>query len=187
MSTSSLRILYALVTYAVLSMGFTNAEAQTNFRAFSFWLDLKQEPKQFGDALVDVLKSNEGRVILSGIATYFGVPPTMVGGAGLIAGSIRSSGEDHYIDVPFDAGFVFCNGRVAEEVSHIGRGATSIAGSPNKLGIYAWLQRRGFTKGSSLIKVRVEVLTVRQNLQQQYLERGKCIPFETRIYDKEWG
>lgn len=186
MLTNSLRFLYVVVTYAMLNMGFTNAEAQTDFHAFSFWIDLQQEPKKIGDALIDTLKSGEGQTILSGIAVYFGIPPELVTGAGLIASSIRNNGEDHYIDVPFDTGFVFCNGRVAEEVSHIGRGATSIAGFPNKLGIYAWLQKRGLGKGRSLIKVRVEVLTVQQNLQQQYLKMGTCIPFETRIYDKRW-
>jgi len=153
----------------------SNAVADEELRIQKYHFNKERQPI----SIIDILTSPEGKQILTGVATLFGVPPE-VSGLILAAPSVKDrTSEEGDITIPLDSGYRFCDLRY-EEISlnppaGSERARIRVVGNERAVNIPFWLKKRGWGHGRSWFDINVTVLSVRDDVYNKYSQQCKQI------------
>lgn len=154
----------------------------------------QQHAQSWDDWVRSALENPVVEAAVSAVASYYGAPPGSVKAAKLLLGPRRKAGEDHWVGFDVPEGYVFCNARLAEAQSSIGKGHLGVGGfkggshgrKRDYIYMYYWLKKRPVGQGRSLLQIRMEVISVRPDLRAEMVQEGKCLPYQSKIIDANW-
>lgn len=129
------------------------------FREVSFQVELTQAPKQAGEAVQEILKSDEGQIFATAIAEYFGIPSTVTQAGLAVFRNYEAAGEIQEFEMALPDGFKPCQIRL-KHMSLVGPGSYTLSVRPDSIHGRFYLKRQGPTKGGTSIILGVEVLGI---------------------------
>lgn len=126
------------------------------------------------------LKSREGQVITSAVASYMGINPAYVYLAINTLPTATVKGEETFYDLLVPDGYVYCGSRVRviSIVPNSGSRASTINvtvfPNPDKLGIYTRTPVLGLGQGRSWVEADVEVYGILPEYYEEFKKKGIC-------------
>lgn len=169
-------VLLVLITSATAHA----ADGDERFRIYRVEHHRSMSPQ----GLIDVLNTPEARAVVSAAAAAYGIPPEYVSaGLGVVALAPSTSTDEDILGIyPFDAGYVFCRGIDAAQVSATSETWFDSRGHLNGVGVYSRVKKHHLGGPGEFLGVVINVLAVKAEYREQYDRAGFCRPPDSQLF-----